>query len=173
MADGVLAHNVLALAAHNDAGPVPQRGRGSHTVGLARYGLYRTSDDRYVAVAAQEKPFWDNLCEAIGRPDLKAYHAASGEPGAEARRVLEQIFAGRPLAHWNELLASHDLRVPCPDFRGGVGEQAVRDARYDRSTPRRASIRFVFQAVGVQISSLAFGPKAGLEHLRDLERTRY
>lgn len=104
MADAVLAHNVLALAAINDGGTLPPRGRGTHTGGNARYGLYPTRDGRYVSVAAQEKPFWDALCETVGRPDLKEQHAASGEPGQPVRAALEEAFAGQPLAYWQQKL---------------------------------------------------------------------
>ena len=107
MADSVLAHNVLALAAHNDGASSRGRGRGTYTGGNARYGLYATSDGRYISVAAQEKQFWDGLCDAIGRVDLKDQHAASGEPGAPVRRALEETFGRHPLAYWQEKLKGH------------------------------------------------------------------
>jgi crotonobetainyl-CoA:carnitine CoA-transferase CaiB-like acyl-CoA transferase len=104
MADGVLAHNVLALAAHNEGLQIHGRGRGTHTGGNARYGLYATADGRYISVAAQEKPFWDALCDVIDRADLKDKHAASGEPGAPVRVALEDAFGRYPLAYWQERL---------------------------------------------------------------------
>ncbi len=108
MADGVLAHNVLALAAHNDGGSPSGRGRGTHTGGNARYGLYATSDGRFISVAAQEKPFWDALCDIIERPDLKDQHAASGLPGAPTRVALEDTFGKYPFAYWREKLEATD-----------------------------------------------------------------
>ena len=107
MADSVLAHNVLALAAHNDGASSRGRGRGTYTGGNVRYGLYATSDGRYISVAAQEKQFWDGLCDAIGRADLKDQHTASGEPGAPARTALEDTFGRHPLAYWQEKLKGH------------------------------------------------------------------
>lgn len=106
MADSVLAHNVLALASYNEGATPRGRGRGTHTGGNARYGLYATSDGRFISVAAQEKPFWDALCDIIERPDLKDQHAAVGTPGAPVRLALEAAFARQPFAYWQKRLAA-------------------------------------------------------------------
>jgi crotonobetainyl-CoA:carnitine CoA-transferase CaiB-like acyl-CoA transferase len=101
MADGVLAHAVLPLAALNQQGEVPRGGQGALTGGLACYGLYGTSDGRQLAVGALERKFWDALCERIARPDLAPLHR-SGNPATEARlrAELQGLFAGQPLAYW-------------------------------------------------------------------------
>jgi alpha-methylacyl-CoA racemase len=39
---------------------------GSH----ACYNIYKTADDRYLALGALEPKFWEAFCERIGRPDL-------------------------------------------------------------------------------------------------------
>src|SRR5688572_26660905 len=62
IADGVLAHAVLPLAALNQHGHVPPAGQGTLTGGLACYAVYRTADGRFVAVGALERKFWDALC---------------------------------------------------------------------------------------------------------------
>ncbi|MBT2322750.1 CoA transferase [Variovorax paradoxus] len=106
IADGVLAHAVLPLAALNQHGHVPPAGQGTLTGGLACYAVYRTSDGRFVAVGALERKFWDALCRRLEREDLVPLHR-SGDPATEERlrRELTQIFGARPLAHWNTLFA--------------------------------------------------------------------
>src|SRR5207244_12034730 len=39
---------------------------GSH----ACYNIYKTADDRYLALGALEPKFWEAFCGRIGRPDL-------------------------------------------------------------------------------------------------------
>lgn len=112
IADGVLAHAVLPLAALNQHGHVPPAGQGTLTGGLACYAVYRTADERFVAVGALERKFWEVLCRRIERQDLAALHR-SGDTATEERlrRELGEIFASRPLAHWSALFADGDACV--------------------------------------------------------------
>ncbi|NPC58033.1 CaiB/BaiF CoA transferase family protein [Caenimonas soli] len=112
MADGVLAHAVLPLAALNQHGRVAATGRATLTGELACYGFYRTADGRHVAVGALERKFWDALCRRLERDDLVPLHR-TGDPGAEERlrQELAAIFASRPLAHWSALFADGEACV--------------------------------------------------------------
>lgn len=112
IADGVLAHAVLPLAALNQHGHVPPAGQGTLTGGLACYAVYRTADERFVAVGALERKFWEALCRRIERQDLAALHR-SGDAATEERlrRELGELFASRPLAHWSALFADGDACV--------------------------------------------------------------
>jgi crotonobetainyl-CoA:carnitine CoA-transferase CaiB-like acyl-CoA transferase len=104
MADAVLAHAVLPLAALNEHGQVPEPGRGTLTGGLACYGLYPTADGRQLAVGALEAKFWDALCERIGRPDLQPLHRrADAATQAHVKGELTALFQSQPLAHWTAL----------------------------------------------------------------------
>ena len=112
IADGVLAHAVLPLAALNQHGHVPPAGQGTLTGALACYGTYRTADDRFVAIGALERKFWDVLCRRLERDDLSALHR-SGDAGTEERlrRELTAIFGAKPLTHWTALFADGDACV--------------------------------------------------------------
>jgi crotonobetainyl-CoA:carnitine CoA-transferase CaiB-like acyl-CoA transferase len=61
----------------NESAAVHKRGTGTHTGGVPRYNVYAAGDGRYLAVGAQEKKFWDALCDALGLPDLKEKHQPS------------------------------------------------------------------------------------------------
>ncbi|HSW09227.1 CaiB/BaiF CoA transferase family protein [Aquabacterium sp.] len=106
MADSVLAHAVLPLAALHQHGRVPRPGEGTLTGALACYGLYTTADGRQIAVGALERKFWDAMCATLGRPELAPLHR-SGNAATEARlrTELAALFATQPLAHWAELFA--------------------------------------------------------------------
>ncbi|HXE49644.1 MAG TPA: CaiB/BaiF CoA-transferase family protein [Ramlibacter sp.] len=112
MADGVLAHAVLPLAALNQDGEVPPTGQGNLTGALACYGTYRTADGRHVAVGALERKFWDALCRRLERGDLAARHrTGNADTEASVRQELTAIFASRPLAHWSALFADGEACV--------------------------------------------------------------
>lgn len=112
IADGVLAHAVLPLAALNQHGHVPPAGQSTLTGALACYGVYRTADDRFLAVGALERKFWDALCRRLGREDLAPLHR-SGDAATEerVRGELAGVFGARPLAHWTAVFASGDACV--------------------------------------------------------------
>ena len=108
MADGVLAHNVLALAQYIESAAPPERGRGAYTGKFPRYGVYRTEDDRFIAVAAQERRFWDELCDVLGVPELRERHDVASADDPSIERRLAEIFARHPLAHWERVLSERE-----------------------------------------------------------------
>lgn len=112
MADGALAHAVMPLATLAARGSTQRAGGDTLTGGLACYALYRTADDRFLAVGALERKFWDGVCDVIERLDLKPMHR-SGDAATEARvrDELAAIFGARPLAHWETRFARADCCV--------------------------------------------------------------
>jgi len=110
MTEGALA--LLAADLGNfDCGARPTRGSEVLNGGLACYGVYRTADDRYLAVGALEPKFWLALNQALGRPPSVAELAGDAAEQARVRGELAQIFAGKPAAEWHALLAEHDCCV--------------------------------------------------------------
>ena len=79
--------------------------------GLPSYGLYRTADDRWLAVAALEPKFFAALCERLGLGELTAEAYGGGEGAERVRALLARTFAGAPLATWRERLAGVDACV--------------------------------------------------------------
>jgi alpha-methylacyl-CoA racemase len=97
MTDSLLAHAVVPLAA---AGSRPLSGD------LPCYNYYRARDGRYLAVGALERKFWDRLCDALARPDLKPRHMDTA-----ARADLQALFETRNAAEWMALLDPADCCV--------------------------------------------------------------
>ena len=114
MTDGSMAflhmHLASRLVMGKENGPL-QRGREALNGGYACYGLYGTSDDRYLAVGSLEPKFFAGVCTALERPDLLEGAYDIGEHSKRTRAELEKIFAARPLAHWVELFGGLDLCV--------------------------------------------------------------
>ena len=87
---------------HAEASP-PTRGTGLLNGGAARYGVYRTSDGRYLSVGALEPQFLNRLAEAAG---LELRPGAEGD--ADLRSQLTRIIATRTRDEWAHELAGHD-----------------------------------------------------------------
>ena len=106
IADGVLAHAMLPLAAVNEQGRAPATGDAKLTGALPCYALYPTRDGRYLAVAALEHKFWAAFCRAVDRHDLIELHRTRHDPcNAWVRQQLEQLIAAHDLAWWRDRLA--------------------------------------------------------------------
>ena len=85
MTDSVYAHSVMLNAEVSQSGATGSPSNGLLTGGVACYNVYETGDGRYLAVGALEAKFWDSLCDAIDRVDLKPRHWSRGEtPGSDA-----------------------------------------------------------------------------------------
>ena len=111
MADAVLAHQIFLLGALEDDGAVAQRGDDLLTGGVPCYGVYATSDARWLAVGALEAKFWNALCATLERPDLAPLQFAVGADGERVRSELAAIFGAASLAHWRARFADVDCCV--------------------------------------------------------------
>jgi crotonobetainyl-CoA:carnitine CoA-transferase CaiB-like acyl-CoA transferase len=116
MTDAVLANNIMPLVAVNSFGqPAPPAG-DLLTGGVPCYNVYRTKDNRFMAVGALELKFWESCCDVLSRPDLKRKHWMRGQAvgGADARAVkaeLDAIFSQHDMAHWVTQFAAADCCV--------------------------------------------------------------
>jgi alpha-methylacyl-CoA racemase len=114
MTEGALSFLHMHLSARllmGEAGAPLRRGVDPLNGGCACYGVYRTSDGRYLSVAALEPKFFSGFCEVIGHPELLAAGYAVGEQGARAREVIAGVIGEQPLAHWVRVFGEKDLCV--------------------------------------------------------------
>lgn len=116
MTDAVFAHNIMPLVAVNNFGRSAVPGRDLLTGGVPCYNVYRTSDNRFMAVGALELKFWEACCDVLGRSDLKKRHWSLGQEvgGADALAVkaeLDTLFAQHPLATWTDKFSKADCCV--------------------------------------------------------------
>jgi crotonobetainyl-CoA:carnitine CoA-transferase CaiB-like acyl-CoA transferase len=128
MTEGALA--LLSAELGNvDCGAHPTRGVANLNGGLACYNVYRTKDDRYLAVGALEPKFWLALNEAVGRPTTVAELVPEAPVQAKARAELAAIFATRTAAEWNAALASVDCCVEVVTELDELADHPVHQAR--------------------------------------------
>ena len=96
----------LAPAMLDEAPPAP--GRGRHTGGSPRYGIYRAADGVAFAVAPLEEKFWHRFCELIGLDPALRDDAV--DPAA-TRADLAACLARRGAAEWERIFAGEDVCV--------------------------------------------------------------
>jgi crotonobetainyl-CoA:carnitine CoA-transferase CaiB-like acyl-CoA transferase len=70
--------------------------------------------DGYVVVAARDEKFWQNLCDAIGRPDLKDDERTRDNTARVANRdflipLLTGDFLTKTTSNWLAILDAHDI----------------------------------------------------------------
>ena len=116
MTEGVLAHNLQALAAVASTGKTHARGADFLSGREPCYSVYRTADGRHMAVGALERKFWERVCDVLQRPDLKACHweirtESGGRDAQWGKEQTSAIFASRPQSYWVEKFAGSDCCV--------------------------------------------------------------
>jgi crotonobetainyl-CoA:carnitine CoA-transferase CaiB-like acyl-CoA transferase len=80
---------------------------------LVPWQAFQTSDG-YVVVAARDEKFWQNLCDAIDRPDLKADPRSKDNKARVANReevvgILSDVFRTRSNTEWLATLDEYDI----------------------------------------------------------------
>ncbi len=116
MTDAVFAHNVMPLLAFNYYGKTADPAKDFLTGGVPCYNVYRTQDDRYMAVGALELKFWEACCDVIGLPELKTRHwslgqAIGGEDAMQVKAMLDDVFATRTQQAWAAAFENADCCV--------------------------------------------------------------
>jgi crotonobetainyl-CoA:carnitine CoA-transferase CaiB-like acyl-CoA transferase len=113
----LLAATPLMANAFAD-GVLPQRGNGPYTGLYAFYTTYETKDGRRLSVGCSEPWLWENLCTALGRPDLARYYRrlehltrAPSLEEAGVREQLQAIFLQRTRDDWLAYLADKNVCI--------------------------------------------------------------
>jgi len=113
----LLAATPLMANAFTD-GVMPQRSHGPYTGLYAFYTTYETQDGRRLSVGCSEPWLWENLCKALGRPDLARYYRriehltrAPTPEEASVRAQLQAIFLQRTRDDWLAYLADKNVCI--------------------------------------------------------------
>ncbi|GJH27039.1 CaiB/BaiF CoA-transferase family protein [Caballeronia novacaledonica] len=104
MAEGLFTFMYWAMGQGTTGNGWPKAGAELVTGGTARYQIYRTSDDRYLAAAPLEERFWRNFTRVIGAPELAS---TDGLDPAVKERVAGLI-ASQTANVWVERFAGVD-----------------------------------------------------------------
>lgn len=87
----------------------PVEGGFNYPNEMPNYCLYKCKDDRYLAVASLERPFWEKFCTLIGREDLKPKTVKPEDYDLKA--TLAGEIEKKTLAEWNVIFDGSDCCV--------------------------------------------------------------
>jgi crotonobetainyl-CoA:carnitine CoA-transferase CaiB-like acyl-CoA transferase len=99
---------IIPAAAFLATGHAPKEGHSLVFGSTPYYNLYRTSDAKYIAVAAIEEAFWKNLVAALGVPGLEGKRFGTPEDRREVTASLKKIFSTKTRDEWATLLMGRD-----------------------------------------------------------------
>jgi crotonobetainyl-CoA:carnitine CoA-transferase CaiB-like acyl-CoA transferase len=111
MCEGSLAFLLPDLVNMDLGVEVPTRGTGLLNGAAACYGIYRTSDGRFLAVGALEPKFWLAFNRAIGRAGDLAELVGPPEVQARVREEVQAILGSRTRDEWEATFAGVDACV--------------------------------------------------------------
>ena len=90
----------------------------------ATYTNYACADGKHIAIAANTQEFWERMCDALDRPDLKTDERFAGPWGRAKNKdelvdELVRTFRTRPMEAWLQPFETHDVpHAPVLDYAG-------------------------------------------------------
>lgn len=111
MTDCAFANNLIPLTTMNLLGKAMPRGDDMLTGARPCYGVYPTADQRYMAVGALEKKFWEQVCDVLQKPEWKSRYNDAGKAADELKQQLTELFSRQPQQYWRDLFADSDCCV--------------------------------------------------------------
>ncbi|MBD3197684.1 MAG: CoA transferase [Candidatus Lokiarchaeota archaeon] len=75
------------------------------------YSTYKTKDNKFLTVGAIEMKFWHQLCEGLGREDLKLKQGVQGEEKEHLFEELQNEFIKKTQHEWMEIFNDKDACV--------------------------------------------------------------
>lgn len=108
MLDGMIPLTVFAMADHSALGK--EAGPGKHELSgkQPNYNVYKTSDNRYMALGALEPKFWNCFCDGVNKPEWKEGIVGHQEELDELKNEVAALFMSQPSQYWVNFAAQHD-----------------------------------------------------------------
>lgn len=74
------------------------------------YQLYETKDGRYLALSILEPPFWQRLCQLMGKDEWVPQSRPEEMLREEMFAYMREFFEQKPLAEWHRILMENDIQ---------------------------------------------------------------
>ncbi len=157
-------------------GYVPERLPNSAHPSLVPFQNFETSDG-WIVVSCPKPKFWERLCDAIERPELRedsrfVDFAARGRNREELLAILEPIFRSRSNEEWLDRLADVGVpSTPVNDVAGALADPqtVARESVVEIEHPQLGTVRQIASPlrVGDEERPLRRGPFRG-EHTEEV-----
>lgn len=111
MLDGAVSWMQTILPNYWASNRIPNRGELTLNGGKACYEVYRTKDDRFLAVGALEFKFWKNFCTVIRKEEFIAKLEDPIENQRIMKAEIQEVILQKTLANWLGLFEGVDACV--------------------------------------------------------------
>jgi crotonobetainyl-CoA:carnitine CoA-transferase CaiB-like acyl-CoA transferase len=111
MVQSIMSMLMLPASSYFATGRPPARGQSLVFGSEPYYGIYETADGRYLAVAAIEPRFWENLMRELGLSHLSSLRLGTRRERSRLAKEMRKVFASRTQEAWSELLMGRDTCV--------------------------------------------------------------
>lgn len=91
-----------------------QNARGNFALsgGLPNYGVYQTSDQKFIALGTLEPKFWQKFCTLIGKPDWMMFIIPENEEKAnDYKNQISELIASQTRDYWVDLGTKNDILI--------------------------------------------------------------
>jgi Predicted acyl-CoA transferases/carnitine dehydratase len=75
------------------------------------YAAYQCADDKWLSVAAMEIKFWNNICEALEKPEWKRKNEMELFVSIFPKQEVEQLFKTKTREEWMALFKGKDVCI--------------------------------------------------------------
>lgn len=116
--------NQMQVSSMNVVPEAPEAGKAWMNGGMANYTSYNTGTGEAIFFGPVEPGLFQNFCRATGREELNKLLYADNE---KLKNELTQLFAGKSLAEWEELLKDVDCCFsPVKDLKQALENEQIR-----------------------------------------------
>jgi len=102
--DSAFALMTLIAGAYFISNKLPSRKEDLLVGGFAWYQVYKTKDDRYIAIAPVEEKFWEDFCNTIDRPDFISIQHDPPQVQERMKQEISAVIAAKTVDEWLDIL---------------------------------------------------------------------
>lgn len=91
-----------------------QNSRGNFALsgGLPNYGVYKTSDQKFIALGTLEPKFWQKFCSLVNKPDWMAFIIPENEQKADQyKKQISDLISSKSREYWVEFGIKNDILI--------------------------------------------------------------
>ena len=143
------------------------------------YSVYKTKDNKFVSVGVIEVKFWRDLCDGLGREDLKLNQTAQGEEKERVFQELQKEFLKKTQKEWMEIFKDLDACVmPIKSFAEACEDPQIKARKMvvEMEHPKFGKIQNVGSPIKYSRTSLTIrnlAPKVGQNTKEILKSLNY
>jgi crotonobetainyl-CoA:carnitine CoA-transferase CaiB-like acyl-CoA transferase len=143
------------------------------------YTVYKTKDNKYLSVGAIELDFWNQLCEGIGREDLKLKQTVTREKREQLFNEVQNEFLKKTQAEWMEIFKNYDTcLIPVKNFAEACEDPQIkaREMVVKLNHPKLGEVQNIGSPIKLSrtpLSIRSLAPKTGQHNKEILESLKF